>query len=205
MGRLSKIKTGLTRHFADSTALLTASNPVFSAFETLIAGMPDHVSQTARGIAAGLTYGGMGYLWGKGRDISRKIFHINQQSRERVQTFHDAAYSMGFTSIVSPLLYFSSGTRDFNEIAWGTASAALFGLVQGPLLGYAVDVGRDLTGLGECNRASYPQIVKKQKRMAKKGLAVLLAAASIGAMAGIYALTPNHGKETQSNYQINSK
>jgi hypothetical protein len=199
----SKIIDNLKYHLVDSTAMLAESTPAFAAFETRIAGMSDEVSINARMLAAGLTYlGGMGWAYAKGRDLSRKLFKITETSRERIQSLHDAAYLGAFNLVVAPLIYVASGAKDAKEIAIGTASAIGFGLVNGAPMGYAVDMFRDLTGLKDCERPSYPSLLKRQNSKVKKGLAALLVGSAIALTAGIYSANPN--KQTKDNQQINN-
>ncbi len=193
MGRKAKdwLINNAKYHFTDSTSLLAVLTPIFAAFETGVAGMSDEVSTNARLTAAGLTYfAGMGGLWGKGNDISRKIFKITDKSKEKTQSIHDCLYSGAFNVVVMPIVYITSGTRDVKEIAIGTSMAVAYGLTQGPVLRYAVGVGRDLVGLNVYERRTYPELVRKQRPTVKKGLAAFLTAASIGLTAGVYSLTP---------------
>jgi len=75
MSVAGKLRNLLAFHFVDSTAILTESTPVLALFETKIAGMSNQVSLNARVLAAGLTYfAGTGYLYAKGRDLSRRLF-----------------------------------------------------------------------------------------------------------------------------------
>jgi hypothetical protein len=185
----AKAKSLLQLHFVGSTAILAESTPVLAAFETLIAGMSVHVSMNARLLAAGLTYfGGTGYLYAKGRDLSRRLFAVRDTTSERIQGTHDATYLGAFNLVFAPLLYAASGARNLREISIGTATAIAFGFVNGAPMGYTVDLFRDLTGLKECNRPSYPQSVKKMTPKIKLTLAVLLTAAGMAVTGGIYAL-----------------
>ena len=194
---MGKIIDNLKYHFVDSTSLNAAANPIYSAFEVGIAGMSDEVSIAARSIATGLTYfAGMGWAFGKGRDIWRRNFKINDNTKEQIQGLHDALYASAFTLLVVPPLYLASGVNDIRQLAIGTGTAVIVGMVHGPLLGYAVSVGRDLTGLEACHRRTFPDFVRKSDSKIKKGLGLTLVAASIGLMAGIYSLTPNADEET---------
>lgn len=74
----------LKYHVIDSTALLAASNPIYSVFETCIAGMSDSVSINARLVATGLSYLGMGTMFARGRDFSRRLFKITDKTKERI-------------------------------------------------------------------------------------------------------------------------
>ena len=191
MNMASKLKDNLKYHIIDSTALLAESTPFFAAFEVGLAGMSDEVSLNARVIAAGATYFlGMGWAYAKGRDLSRKLFKVKETTKERIQFLHDSAYLGTFNIAVAPLIYLAAGARDPKEILIGTAAAVGLGSVNGAPLGYAVDMFRDLTGLRECKRPSYPKSFKKLGSKTKKGLAALLTAGAIALTAGIYSLTP---------------
>lgn len=198
--KLKKLKENLKYHIIDSTAMLAESTPIFAAFETGLAGMSDEVSINAKLFAAGLTYlGGLGYVYAKGRDLSKKLFKIKDATKEKIQGLHDAVYSGAFNLIVVPAIYFVSEARNIEEIAIGTAGAVAIGLVNGAPMGYAVDLFRDLTGLKNCERPSYPKLLKRQNSKIKKSLAVLLTAGAIALTAGIYALTPD--KKDAQNLQ----
>jgi len=197
--KYAKIKNVLKYHIVDSTALLTFSNPIFSVMETIVSGMSDAESIKSRESIAGLTYLGLGYLYGKGRDLSRKIFKINDQTKEKIQYVHDAVYSAAFNAALSPLIYhFLAGVDDPRKIALGTMSTIGYSLLLGAPMGYSVDVLRDLTGLKKCERKSYQQIIQNKSSKTKKFIAAGLIAASIAAMAAVYSLTPDKTHIQQS-------
>ncbi len=184
-----KVKDNFTYHLVDSTALLAESIPIFAAFETGIAGMSNDVSINAKLIVAGLTYAGLGTALAKGRDWWRKTFKVGDTTTEIVQLLHDTAYMASFNLFASPTIYYASGSRDLEEIAIGTACSITLGSVNGGLLGYAIDTFRDLTGLKECERPSYPNFLKKQSPKVKKMIATGLVAGALGLTVGIYGLT----------------
>lgn len=164
-----KTVTNLKSHVIDSTAMLAESTPIFAAFETGFAGMSDETSMNARLFAVGLTYlGGMGIAYSKGRDFYRKAVHITDKTKERIQSLNDATYTALFNLVVSPAIYYISGSRDVKEIAMGTFGAMILGMVNGAPMGYAVDTFRDLAGLKKCERPSYPNILKKTEFANKK-------------------------------------
>lgn len=205
MGKFKNwIKKNSKFYASDTTAMLTESHPVFTAFEVGVAGMSNAMSINARLIATAVAFGGIGYVYGKGRDFSRKVFKITDETKERKQHFHDIAYTAAFNLVISPPMYIASQLLagedlDFKKIAIGTASATAFGAVNGSPMGYSVDAFRDLTGIKECNRKSYPKFIKKQSPGIKKTIATGLVAASIGAMSLIYSANPNKIEEPQEN------
>jgi hypothetical protein len=187
-----KTPNWLKYHVADSISLLTVTNPIYSAFEVGVAGMSDEVSIKARTAATVLSlFFGMGWAFGKGRNIWRKGFNITDRTKERVQMKHDILYSGAFNFVVAPIIYLASGVNDVKQLAIGTGTSVAFGMFQGPLMGYAVGVGRDLAGLEPCERKTYPDLIRRQNPKVKKGIAAGLAAASIGLMSLIYSATPN--------------
>ncbi len=189
-----KVREGLKYHLVDTTALLTASNPIYSGTETLITRMSDGISINARLIASGIAYLGVGFVFARGRDLSKKLFKINDRTKELVQYSHDIAFTATMNLVFAPLIYLASGETDIKKITIGTGAVMAFSAITGGPMGYAVDVFRDLTGLKKCERKSYPSLIKKQRSSVKKGLAALLVGTSIATMAGIYALTPNRNE-----------
>ena len=188
---MRKIVNYLKNHVIDSTAVVIESTPIFSAFEVGMAGMSDDVSINARLIGAAITYGGICSVLTKGRDAWRKLFKVSDTTKERIQMFHDTAYLAAFNLVAAPTIYYASGSRALKEIAIGTACSIAFGSINGTPLGYAIDTFRDLTGIKECERSSYPKLLKRQDTRTKKSLAALLTAGTIVLTAGIYSLTPN--------------
>ena len=79
------IKRNLNQHMVDSTSLLTASTPLFAAFETYFAVISNENSINARVLAAGLTYVGIGSLYSKGLDVSRNLFRIKSETKEKIK------------------------------------------------------------------------------------------------------------------------
>lgn len=185
----------LGKHLVDSTAIVAECTVPYALGEVYGAGMSDEVSRNARLLGAVLVYGGLGTAFAKGRELSRRVFRINETSNERLQVTHDALYNAGFNAVVGPLFYLASGSRDPQEIIIGTIVQTAIGFVNGAPMGYSVDTFRDLTGIEECKRPSYPKIIKNRSRNAKKTLATLIAAGTIGVTAGIYALTPDRHED----------
>jgi hypothetical protein len=198
-GKIDQLKEGLKSHVVDTTALLAESNPVFVAFEVGLAGMSNAVSLNSKFIVAGISYGGVGSLFSRGRDLSRRLCHVRDETSEVLQHAHDLGYTAVFNLVASPIIYYAAGSRDFKEMAIATGSSMLFGGANGSLVGYAVDVFRDLTGTRECNRSSYPNFIKRQNSKVKKTIAAGLVATSIGLMSGIYAL--NSDKQESANQE----
>jgi len=188
---LKKVKESLKYQFIDSTAITAVVTPIFALFETNIAGISDENSINARLLSTGLNYIGIGRLFSKGLDISRKLFNINPKTSEKLRQLHDASYSVTWCGITQPPFYYAAGVRDLKEIAIGTVVGMGLALVVGGPIGYTIDAFRDLIGLKECERKSYPNLIKRQGSKTKKGLVALVTASAIGITAGIYALTPN--------------
>ncbi|MBU1111852.1 MAG: L-alanine exporter AlaE [archaeon] len=196
------LKKNAKKHVIDTTAMLTESNPAFAAFEVGIAGMSDDVSIKSRFVAAGLAFGGLGLIYARGRDLSRRLFKITDQTSEKKQFIHDSLYNALFSACVAPPIYLASGARDWKEIAIATGCSTVFGAVNGIPQGYAVDVYRDLTGIKDCDRRVYPDYIKRQGLRTKRTLATGLAVASIGLMGLIYTATPNNNGPLQEKTAI---
>jgi hypothetical protein len=183
------MKEELPTHLVDSTALMVASTPVFAGFESLVTGMPNESSLQARKLAVGLTYLGMGRLFTKGMDLSRKHFGITKESSEKQKNVHDALYAVTYNAVISPPFYFAAGVTNPWKITVGTSIAMGLALVSGGPMGYVVDTYRDLIGnkiTGKEDSERLPLAVQKQSRLIKLGLAGLLIGASVGATSLIY-------------------
>lgn len=191
MGKLRSLGRAMGYNAVDSTALLTVSNPIYTVLENAVSGMTDEASIKSRLTVAALSYLGMGFAWSRMRDVSRNVLNITQKTREGIQTVHDGIYSAGFNAVVTPLIYLANGVSDMPTLVKAVGSTSVACAVMGPLLGYAVDASRDLGGLHKCERALYPEVIRRQRPALKKGLAALLVAGSVGAMAAIYHATPD--------------
>lgn len=200
----NKLGEFLKYHITDSTALLAASTAIYGAMEVGVAGMSDDVSSGSRLTTVGLTYLGIGWLYANGRDLSRKVLKITDKSRESIQSVHDSIYSAIFNGVACFPLYLAMGA-DVKQATIGSLISAGISIPLGPILGYSVDAGRDLMGLNENKRPSYPELVRKQRPSVKKGLAALLLAGSIAATVGVYALTPNEDNSTSTPQTIETQ
>jgi len=179
-----KAKDALKFHLIDSTALLVASYPIYAAFETRIAGINNASSIHSKVIVGALTYGGMGFLYGKVRDVSRRLFGIKPETSEAMKYAHDVAYSAGFNLVTNPLFYYAAGVRDIKQIAIATGLSIGVSLAMGGAFGYSIDALRDLTGLKESERL--PKSIDALHSRAKKTVAALAVAGSFALTTGVY-------------------
>jgi hypothetical protein len=131
-----------------------------------------------------LVFGGLGLVYGKGRDLWRRVRNITDKSSEKVQQINDAVYTGLFNLVCIPGVYIASGATDPKEIAVGTATAAVIGGLNGMPLGYTVDLFRDLTGFRKSERV--PKFISERSPATKKGLAALLLGASAGLTSLVY-------------------
>ena len=189
-------RKNITSYFVDTSTIVLECQPLFAAYEVFIAGMSDSLSLHARVTGALCAFAGVGYFYGKGRDLSRGFFHIDSQSSERIQQGYDFLYGAGFNLVYSPFFYFLAGSRDVKEIALGCLGAVGIGAVNGAPMGFALDIARDLTGIKDCERKYYPAIIKKQSSGVKKGIALAFVAASFASVATMYALSSDTSLET---------
>jgi len=186
-----RIGKGIETHLVDTAVLNAVANPIFSALEVTAYGMTDDVSLNARLFAGAVGYLGAASLFSKGRELSRYIFNIKQDTKEKVQKVHDRRYMAAFNAVFAPIMYSISGEENQWKILFGTLGAVGVGIAFGGFFGYSIDAFRDLTGLEECRRKSYPKKIKNLKPSLKMGLAALLVSGSLAINAGIYAVTPN--------------
>lgn len=175
-------------HLVDTTAMLASTNPVFAFFENVALGMSDKVSLNARLAAATLAYGGLAVTVTRGRDLSQRLFKITDQTSEKIQYIHDTGFLIALNAIIAPGMYAIAGAEG-NQILKGTGVAMGLSLVNGYIIGYAVDTARDLLGIKKSTRI--PERIRKLSSKAKKGLAIASLAGLVGLNALIYELTPD--------------
>jgi hypothetical protein len=185
----------------DSTGMMIESNPLFSAVEVGLVHYTDMASINARLFFTASAYLGIGFLYGKGRDASRKLFHVTDQTKEWKQHVHDIGYTAAFNVIAAVPIYAASQAVagediDMTKVFVGSGLSTVIGALNGSPMGYFVDVVRDLTGVRECKRKSYPVFLKEQSSPVKKLVLGGLAAASIGLMATVYSITPDQNPGT---------
>lgn len=176
-------------HVIDTTAILASTNPIYAFFENVVVGMSDEVAISARLFASLTAYLGGGSLASRGRDLSRKIFKINDRTKEKIQTTHDALYLAALNGTFAPIIYKLSGANTSDTIE-GTLFTMGLSLVTGPIMGYSLDAARDLTGIKKSERI--PNKISNLSPRTKKGLAALLLTGLVGANAGIYKSTPDN-------------
>jgi hypothetical protein len=181
-----KIKEGFKGHLADSTGLLFSTHPAYCFFETFVAKMSNEVSINSRLYISGLTYAGLGFVISKLRDYSKKKFKITKETKEKTQQIHDSLFMASINLPLALSLYTIAGESDVKKLVIGTATGMVLGTVMGPVAGYGIDVTRDLLGIKECDRSSYPKRIKELSSKVKKGLCLASIVASIGAMAVVY-------------------
>jgi hypothetical protein len=191
MKTLEKTVEEIKFHLSAATAMVSETSPIFAVYETGIAGMSYETSLHARLLAVGMIYGGFGFVYEKGRTLFRKMLKVKDDASEKIQGRVDSLYGLSFNILIGPPIYYICGAKNFKEIAIGTACSAIIGAVNGFPLGWTIDAYQDLTGLKECERKSYPDLIKKQKPEIKKTIAVGLTAASIGITGLIYYAKTN--------------
>ncbi len=193
---------GLKKYFIDCTAMATEANPIFASFEVGLAGMSNETSRHARYLGTGLSFLGLSYVYAKGRDKSKEFFNVNENSSKKVRFWFDIGYGTAFNLAWSPIFYAACGVPDAKQFGWGIFWATVLGAVNGFPIGYSIDSFRDLTSIKECNRKTYPKIIKNRHPHIKKGIAVGLVAASIGAMGLIYNANSYYHNKVNNNVSV---
>lgn len=198
--KLEKIYGIGKTHLIESTAMLAATNPIFATLENVVWGMPDETSLNARLFAAGITYAGLGSVFSKGRDLSQKLFKI-EDSKEVTQFLHDTSYIMALSAVLAPIIYTAAGASP-EEVLKGTSTAIAVSPLTGYVAGYALDGIRDLTGIKKSTRI--PKKITGLPSKVKKCLAGLLIAGLVTTHYGIYKATPDETTNTGEHIMENS-
>ncbi len=159
----------LKSHLVDSTAIMLITNPILAILEITICGMSNEVSIHSRIVATLMTYLGMGFIISKGRDFSRKLFRLTCNTKGLIQGLHDSFYLATINLILPPIVYFIAGSRDLGEIVSGTITTIIIGLISGAIIGYSIDIFRDLTNIKKSERKSYLNLIGQQDPTTKNG------------------------------------
>ncbi len=182
-----KFLKGVKNSEIETTGLLLGSTPILAAVEVFGSGMDVAISLESRLKAAGLGYFGLGWAYGKGRNISKKFFKVGDEyeSSKWKYTLHDGTYNVLFNAALLTPIYLSSGAdiwQTTKAIAIGSGLRFFTGIVNG----YCMDVMKDLGGVEETSRL--PKKIRDLEGKVKKALAVGLIATSIAATAGVYKI-----------------
>jgi len=196
--KLNKVLNGAKHYLVDTTGQLLVT-PVYTAME-MFSGMSVETSLESRIKLTALCYGGLGIAYSKMRDFSRKVFKINKDTPERIQTLHDSLYNIAFNMPLALVLYGTSGA-DLEQTIKGTAGATLIGATFGPVNCYFLDTFRDFCGTIPTPRKT-PSIIKNAKRRTKQVLAVGLVAAAVATTAGIYAVKNQYFSNNTDNTNV---
>jgi len=178
----------LRNHFVDTTAMIIESSPFFAISE-IASGLSIEQSIKARLFVASIGYLGFAKVYSSGRDFWKKSFGVSEGTSEIKQVVCDLGYSVTFNLIFSPIMYFIAGERDFETIALATGASMSLSLFNGAPVGYAIDVSRDLVGIKECKRKSYPQKIKNLSLNSKRKMAIGLIVGSIGITSLVYQVS----------------
>ena len=199
-----KLKSALKsvgHHIVDTTGLSLASTPIYSALEVFVSGMSVATSFESRLKVLGLGYVGFATVYAKGRDLSKKIFKVDDSVSESKHKVHDSLYNLAFNLAFATPIYLSSGA-DFEQTVRGATSAAVLGLFSGVINGYSIDMFRDCVGTKESHRV--PNYIKKLGKTTKRFIAAGLIATSIATTAGIYKAKELISKEP-AVYEVQKK
>lgn len=174
-------------HIVASVAISAENTAAFAFYEVGIAGMSSEVSFHARLLSATTVLLGIGAVYSGIRDFLQTRFHLDTAS-DLKQTAFDITYNAFFCGFYSIPLYLASGTRDPKEIALGTLGGFVIGSINGAPQGYAIVVAKDLMGVKECSRPSYPSGLQRAIPVQKKMLAAGLLLGSLLVTEGIYTI-----------------
>lgn len=186
---LEKLVNNAKQYLSDCTAVAAVYTPAYALLEVGLAGMSHQQSLDARLVGLSSIYLGLGSAISLGRNYSRKIFDITEDSPGRIRKIHDALYLAATALISSPFLYYGIGVRDLKEIVVGTVAGAALSAAVGAPMGYAIDWFRDLLGVKEAQHM--PSRMKRCSSRVKKTIAAGLVAASVGLTGLVYHLVPD--------------
>lgn len=187
----------LLKHFVNSTAFLSVVTPLYAAMHNFI-GVSDEVSMTNRVLVAGLTYLGIGYLYAKGLEKSRKTFRVAKENSELAYGAHDTSYSLLFNAATAPTFLYFGGENNTERLTEVAAIQSTLAIPTGWATGYVMDTMRDLMTIEKSSRWM-PKFLRKAKQKTKEKIAAAAILASMIATYGIYQLPNKIGEEIQEH------
>ncbi|MEM4331354.1 MAG: L-alanine exporter AlaE, partial [Candidatus Anstonellales archaeon] len=168
----------IKKYFIDNIAIVSEANPVFAFFEVFISNLSVKTSLNSRILGTFITFIGFGTIFSKGRDMWRKIFRVNQKTNEKIQAFHDFIYAGILNLVTMPPTYalsqyMANEELDMKKILTASVIAAIVSGLNGPFVGYAIDIYRDLSNIKECERTFYKKLKINNKSVKKIGIYAL--------------------------------
>jgi len=186
---LEKLINNGKQYLSDCTAVAAVYTPAYALMEVGLAGMSHQQSLDARLVGLSSIYLGLGSVISLGRDYSRKLFDITEDSPGKIRKIHDTLYLATIAIVSNPIFYLAIGARDVKEIVVGTVAGAVLSAVIGAPMGYVIDWFRDLLGVEPAQHM--PSFMKRCSSRVKKTIAVGLVAASVGLTGAVYHLVPD--------------
>jgi hypothetical protein len=169
----------LPRHLVESSAAAMVFMPTYATLEHIFSNMSWGESFNARKLGILVTFAGLGKGIALGRNLYQRLAHVDTNNNWAVKR-HDRIYGVIFNTFVSPPYYLLVGIDDPAKIVAGTITTAIFGYFpQGEILGYALDVSRDITGIEESNRT--PAFIKSMTSTQKAFVPIIAGAAAMAA------------------------
>ncbi len=182
---IGKIYEKVRDHVVDTTAVLVASNPLFTISENILSGMSDELSIDNRIKGSLLFYFGAGFLFSKSRDMYNKLLNVKEDSRYKGlhDTLLGAIFGAGFNAMIT-----ATNSQSLEDITAGAFAGFIPGSITGFPVGYAIDTFRDFTGITSSKRI--PERIRNLPKKVKNTLAIGLVAVSLAFMSGVYNATP---------------
>jgi len=200
--------------FVEATGMLIPTTPFFAAFETLIPkylgyaepmiskyiAFPEYTpsdSVDARIKTIAAMYIGFGFLFSKGRDISRESFNIDKESRGIFKKIHDGIYAATIGLPAAAYLYYTNDDLSNLQIIQGVVASTVASSVLGMVTGLGIDYARDLMQNKKSVRV--PDYISNLPRNAKYAIVGVSALASIAATEGVYRIKDSIYKNRVEN------
>jgi hypothetical protein len=196
---LPKQKTTLVdklgKSLIDTTMICGSTNAIYATLEVTKYGMSHADSTNTRlGVYATSLLGlGRFYSWTQGK--SREFFGVEKEGMR--QAVHDAAYGATFGFVTAPPFYHFLGQVPWDATLKPAVGAAVLNIGLGPLMGAAINIGRDLA-FDESSRY-VPDAISESNRTRKFVTLVALIGAMYAANAVVYEIFPD--KETSAAVQ----
>lgn len=173
-------------YIVDSIGNLVVGNIFYGVMERVFLGFAPDLFLKSRVTASALVFLGIGYIYGRGRDIFYRLmdkYHLLGTIKKPNIGVRDIVFGFIFSFFFNILIYTISGAN-FIELVKGTIVGTIVGLFVGVPMGYSIDLFRDLLGVKKSQRI--PVFIENLSLYLKYIFAFVLILVSIGILAILY-------------------
>lgn len=204
MNKLEKIKTLICNHFTDVNAQNVVCLPVFSIMEVTKGHLTPTQSIDARGFSYVAGLAGIGSLYSRGNDLTRRLGTRIGFTSVKSEKIIDSIYGAAFFYMYSLALYTAISKMSIADAQPASISAGIIGMFIGAPIGYYTNLFRDAFNFE--NKDAKPTFLRGASLKKKIGAVVLSTSVALSLTGGAYILKnhylPSHQPTVVENIDI---